>query len=150
MQEMWNVPLALRFCTKMKPEQYAVGDFGLFHAYDPVLFCLLSRTNMAFFPYEEKTSIKKLHTISHIEQYREALKDQRVLDWLHELPCPPEFKLETILEPNLDTIMELRLLQWRKHYRGRLSDNVVQFRSSLTKEEEAYLTDALNRILKVH
>jgi hypothetical protein len=133
------------YCLKHNPDFYQEDGYGLFISYghDQDLFKLLSLTHMAFFPYEEDTiKVPKLHTLDNIQTYRDSLTAE-VRRALQRLPTLFNEPLPLLAEPSLELVMYLRRLQWRKHYRGKLQGNVVQFRSSLNKEEETFLQEAI-------
>ena len=104
---------------------------------------------MAFFAYEDLDCMPKLHAIDNIQVYRNCLQQPEVLPWLKGLPKLPKFTLELPVQ-HLQEIIILRVLQWKKHYRGRLCGMKAQFRSSLTVSEDEFLTQALEELCKIY
>jgi len=138
--------------TVIKP----VNEYGLSSTYGRELFCLLSRTCVNMFSWEiEKPSREYLLiTLDNIERYRSLLKVVDVKDepelFFTKLKKSKDLPLVYPTPGQLIEIAELRLLQWKKHHRGRLSGAGgrirVQFKSSLTKEQDDKLTGFLEAL----
>lgn len=156
------------YCTTQKPEHYNViingKEYGLWrnYGYDPALFNLISRTQLQMFGYEQGMvdkipsgqQIVQLPNIREIEFTLQQRVDGTLVRELVEAKNPEEmFDIFRLSRPSgiaiigsfgdLDSLllaMRLRVIQWKKFYRGKLRGNEVQFRSRCNEDEEEILS----------
>jgi hypothetical protein len=162
------------YCIANKyPQDYIAGDgLGLWETYkdNELLFgmvCLFSLFPFDYEPgFEDIPPGQKMAALDNHNYLEETLQqsigDSKVSRLIQELP-PDEFekvflagsvdhlKLFNLLPENppaLKYVLKLRVLQWRHHFRGKVSakgDIIrVMFKSNLTKEEQRVLATGIS------
>ena len=132
------------------------NEYGFYHTYGRELFCLLSRTCINMFSWEinNPKSEHLLVTLDNIEKYRALLRQVNVHSspevFLKDLKKNKNLPLVYNTQEQLIEIAELRLLQWRKYYRGKVGQNgnqiKVQFGSGLESNQESKLSGFLKSL----
>lgn len=119
-------------------------SYGLYRTYGQELFCLLSRVCINVFAWEINTkSSYRLVTLSNIESYMELLEQVDITE------SPEIFYKKLVTNKSLVTpyenhqqlveVAELRLLQWKHRFRGKLNESEIQFRSKINPNQERKL-----------
>ncbi len=165
------------FCTVKPPEEYMVTlpsgfTCGLWdtYGYDPALFCFISRISSAMFMYEPgfesippgvkvvevpdqqdvantMNQMVKGLTVREVQEKYNPIEMLSLFsrEDISHLLFVKGFEVSAILE-----VMRLRVLQFRKYYRGPLQleggIQKVQFKSDLTKKEQEGLSEFILRM----